>query len=80
MNQLPTDGKCQRCRKETNGTSMSIFNTEHCCIKCLELEKKHPKFQEAYNAELAETLVKNYNFPGIGLPSGYHEWAKEQQK
>jgi hypothetical protein len=78
MSQLPTDGKCQRCRKKTNVTSMSIFNMEHCCIPCLELEKKHPEYKRARKVEYEAVSSGNYNFPGIGLPAGYHEWAKEQ--
>ena len=79
MNQIPTDGKCQRCRKEPAATSMSIFNTQHCCIPCLELEKRHPQFKYAVKVELDAVENKNYNFPGVGLPAGYDKWALDQR-
>ena len=78
MNPLPTDGKCERCRKKTNVTSMSIFNTEHCCVPCLELEKKHPDFERAKDAEYQAISSAHYNYPGVGLPDDYYKWAKEQ--
>lgn len=78
MQPLPTDGKCERCRKKADATSMSIFNAEHCCIPCLELEKKHPDFEKAKKTECEAISSGNYNFPGIGLPADYYEWAKKQ--
>ena len=62
------DGACQRCGKKTNVHSMSRFNTELCCMECLETEKRHPKYKEAEAAEHAAVKAGNYNFPGIGLP------------
>jgi hypothetical protein len=47
---------------------MSRFNTELCCMECLETEKRHPKYKEAEAAEHAAVKAGNYNFPGIGLP------------
>ena len=32
-------------------------------------EHKHPKYQEARDAELAEVKAGNYNFEGIGRPA-----------
>ncbi len=79
MNQLPTDGKCQRCHKDTNCTSMSRFNTQMCCSDCLDLEKKHPKYHVAETLELDAIKQGRYNFKGIGLPSGYTKWACVRQ-
>jgi recombinational DNA repair protein (RecF pathway) len=59
---------CDRCKKSTDVTQMSIFNTQMCCPKCIETERKHPKFKEARTIELNELSKGNCNFPGIGLP------------
>ena len=75
MNNLPTDGKCQRCHEDSDTTSMSRFNTQMCCMKCLDLEKKHPDYAKAETLEIAAVKQGNYNFQGIGLPSDYSEWA-----
>jgi len=65
---LPTDGKCQRCREDASYTTMSIFNTDMICIECEKIERAHPDFPEARRIELEELAKKNYNFPGVGLP------------
>jgi hypothetical protein len=80
MNQLPTDGKCQRCREDAKVTSMSRFNTQMCCMNCLDLEKKHPKYHVAETLEIAAIKQGRYNFQGIGLPSGYSQWEKQQRQ
>jgi late competence protein required for DNA uptake (superfamily II DNA/RNA helicase) len=59
---------CDRCHKDTNTTQMSLFNTQMCCPKCIEIERAHKMFKEARKAELDELSKGNYNFPGIGLP------------
>lgn len=79
MTQLPSDGKCQRCFEDTGATTMSRFNTQMCCMKCLDLEKKHPKYHVAETLEIAAIKQGNYNFQGIGLPSGYSKWASAQK-
>jgi len=60
---------CDRCKKETRITTMSMFNTQDICMECLDKEKKHPKYRNAANAERLSCLLGNYNFPGVGLPS-----------
>ena len=77
---LPTDGKCQRCRKDTTVTSMSKFNTQMCCIECLEIEKGHPQYNTAVTLEIAAVKQGNFNYQGIGLPSGYSKWAADRAK
>lgn len=47
---------------------MSMFNTQMCCPRCIETEKKHRDYKRATDVELDELLKGNYNFPGIGLP------------
>ena len=78
MDQFPTDGKCQRCGNDAQVTSMSYFNTDYCCMPCLAIEKKHPDYSKARDAEWEAIKQDNYNYQGIGLPAGYHEWARAQ--
>jgi len=59
---------CERCKKETTHTIMSLFNQEMCCKECIEKERAHPKFKEATSQQLEEMQKGNYNFSGIGLP------------
>ena len=75
---LPTDGRCQRCRQKTDVTSMSRFNTQMCCPPCLDLEKSHPEYSTAETLEIAAVKRGDFNFPGIGLPSGYSQWASRR--
>jgi len=70
VKKLPTDGKCERCKIETALTSMSMFNTDMCCMDCIDKEKKHPEYKRAVKLELDALIKGNYNFPGIGLPNG----------
>jgi hypothetical protein len=79
MTDLP-NGRCQRCFKETHTTTMSRFNTQHCCMECIELEKQHPSYHHAEKEELKHIKMGNYNFCGVGLPPGYFVWAKQHQK
>lgn len=64
---MPT--KCDRCQKDTICTQMSFFNTDMCCVQCIDAEKKHPQYVEARTAEEAALRSGNYNFRGIGYPS-----------
>ena len=45
-----------------------MFNTEMICPKCKSVESKHPKYEEARDAEVQEIRKGNFNFEGIGLP------------
>jgi len=78
MNNFPT-GTCTRCGRHTGCTTMSRFNTQEICMECEEIEKRHPAYKEAADAELAACKGGDYNFPGVGLPAGFHEWAKKQE-
>lgn len=60
---------CQRCRKQTDITTMSMFNTQMICHECDLTERKHPKFEDARQAENDAISRGEYNFPGIGLPA-----------
>ena len=59
--------KCDRCRKETNITIMSMFNTETLCFDCKEAEEKDPRYEDAHRAETEACRRGDFNFPGIGL-------------
>lgn len=60
--------RCDRCGGDATTWQMSRFNTQACCMKCIAREKKHPKYKEAQDAEMAEVNKGNMNFEGIGLP------------
>lgn len=61
---------CQRCgKKPIEAFTMSRFNTEIICMGCKEAEKKHPRYQEACDVELAAIKSGNMNYEGIGLPA-----------
>jgi hypothetical protein len=47
---------------------MSLFNTDMCCVDCIETERAHPDFPRARDEELKQLQAGNYNFPGVGLP------------
>jgi len=64
------DKKCDRCGKEMAAWTMSFFNTEECCLSCIEKEQKHPDFPKAKEAEREAIKAGDMNFPGIGLPEG----------
>jgi hypothetical protein len=61
--------KCPRCKEESTGSIMSMFNTETICFGCKEKERAHPKYKEAQEAERREVQQGNRNFRGIGKPS-----------
>lgn len=58
---------CDRCNKPSKEYKMSWFNEEMLCKDCQKEEERHPKFEQAKQAELEEVLKGNYNFKGIGL-------------
>jgi hypothetical protein len=48
---------------------MSRFNTEMCCMACIDKERAHPKYKEAEEVEIRQVRAGNYNYPGIGKPA-----------
>ena len=60
---------CQRCYTETTITTMSRFNTQILCMKCLKKEQDHKDYKKAADAELAACKRGNLNYPGIGKPA-----------
>ena len=60
---------CERCYKPARMHSVSYFNTEDCCMDCLQKEKQHPDYARARKFEEDAVRAGNFNFPGIGKPA-----------
>lgn len=60
--------RCERCKKESMGMTMSMFNTQMICLECSEKEETHPKYEQARKAEIEEIKKGNLDFIGIGKP------------
>ncbi len=58
--------RCARCRRETDVTIMSMFNTEILCLDCKEAEERDPRYENARRAEAEACRRGDFNFPGIG--------------
>lgn len=58
--------KCERCGKETNCHTVSMFNTQNICTECRDEERKSPRYKEALEADRAAVRSGNWNFEGIG--------------
>lgn len=71
---------CPRCGEPTEVTLMSMFNLDILCPECQRIETQHPSYREAVKAEGDATNNGNFNFPGVGLPRGYMEWAANQTR
>ena len=59
---------CDRCGKQTSGSTGSYFNMEQICFACSDRERQHPAFEEARRIENEAVASGNFNYPGIGLP------------
>ena len=68
MDNFFKSNSCERCGSE-GAFTMSRFNTERICMSCSAKEKKHPRYQEAVDAEMEAIRCGNYNFQGIGRPA-----------
>ena len=69
MNQIKEwNGFCHRCENQSDFHIMSMFDVSLICETCLELERKHPDYPKARDAELEEVKRGNRNFKGIGYP------------
>ncbi len=58
--------RCDRCRKETDETIMSMFNTDILCLDCQEAEQHYPRYEAARREEAEACRRSDFNFPGIG--------------
>lgn len=59
---------CDRCKKKTSLHFTSMFNAEHICRDCQQLEIEHPQFEKAREAVIDSVSRGDYEFHGIGLP------------
>lgn len=59
---------CNRCDQDVNGQTMSVFNDDIICPKCVKKEESHKDFNRALIAN--EFAIKNNNtfWEGIGKP------------
>ena len=58
---------CERCGGSlAGGRTTSMFSSETICMACKEAERRHPDYQKAVDAELAEIHKGNLNLKGIG--------------
>ena len=72
--------KCDRCGKTTIHFKGSFFNTENCCMECIEKEQSHPMYEKAKEIETKAVLAGDYNFPGIGLPEDLYTDYNRKEK
>ena len=56
---------CSRCGGEIDVRIMSMFNEDVICMDCSGKEKQHPRYKEAMEAEHAQELGGNCNYPGL---------------
>ena len=66
-------GRCHRCGNKSDMYTMSRFNTDLICMTCMDEERRHPRYNEAVDAEEKACHQGNYNFQGIGwfpIPKG----------
>lgn len=69
--------KCDRCgNKNSRHWFISWFNTDMLCPECRVKERKHPDYKRAKDVEFKEVLEGNMNYPRVGLPENYKEWAE----
>ena len=55
-------GVCSRCETEASNYSISRFNTDHLCMRCVGIEKKHPLYSIAAVIEREACLQGKHNF------------------
>ena len=68
--------ECERCKRETNTTIGSWFNTQMICEQCQLLESEHPLLEKAKRVEREACMNGDYNFQGIGLPKDLEEISR----
>ncbi|WP_407312071.1 hypothetical protein [Desulfosporosinus sp. SB140] len=70
-NKFLTQERCSRCGGRLVIRSMSRMNDDVLCMDCLELEKAHPRYQEAFDAELEQVKAENNKYPGLFAGKSY---------
>ncbi len=58
---------CPRCGAPLSVYSMSRFNTDMCCMECLNDERQSPGYETARAEEDRQVRAGNMNFAGVGL-------------
>jgi len=61
--------RCPRCRRFTDVTLMSTFNTDLLCLDCKDREERHPDYEAARKAEAEAARRGVFDFPGVGKPA-----------
>jgi hypothetical protein len=61
--------ECDRCLGDASAYTTSQFNTQTLCMDCKKLERQHPDYQRALEAEREAIKGGDYNYPGIGKPA-----------
>jgi len=59
---------CDRCPATNSIITCSYFNFDNICRECQNLERNHPLYEKAHQAEVAAVMAGDTNFPGIGKP------------
>lgn len=78
---MSSNNGCVRCPdKNVIYSQMSWFNTDNICKDCADIEQLHPLYSLARKIETLAVETGDYNYPGIGLPEGYEEWAEQQKQ
>jgi len=49
---------CDRCRKQSVGFIMSMYNTQWICMDCKEREEMRPDYQKAVDRDIAEYMQR----------------------
>ena len=68
MNEPICDPFCSRCNSPAPWKAMSMFDHKGICMDCKDMEKKHPDYGAACEAEKRADSRGDYDFPGIGKP------------
>lgn len=68
--------QCARCGDHSQSHTMSQFNEDLICLPCKDIERKHPDYEKAFNAEMRQIKNGNMNYRGIGLPDNYSEFVE----
>ena len=68
MNQLREwMGECQRCYKNVDMYTMSMFDVTLICLECADSEKEWPEYSRARQADENAIRSGDFNYKGIGL-------------
>lgn len=63
MDKFYTISKCERCGGSLEGgRTLSIFNSDIICMKCMDEERKRPNHKAALEAAISGIKKGNHNF------------------